>query len=563
MSRSRRSRSESKKAGASPSAAVNRADQKLALSPTVQKYLAVFFIAATLVGLYLGLNLAFNYPLTSDSANAGLFPMEVAEHGSFEYVFPANNPYFFTDYVFHLIIQPLTGYSPVALILTGYAMYVLIVLGCAAVALRLAGRIEALAAAALVANLPFMGLRYVLYPLYHNGTILFILLSILVFYADRPPFRLDFKWRVLIIGVLQLLGVFSDTLMLPVFTLPLIAYAGYRLWTQWQAAKVEKGSVAADGGKDAPGSKSADRSRDIGGVKGASVGKGADGGEVTEGSPLLLIASTVPALIVFAAKSRIGQLWPGGPILAPSGAELGLSGLLQHPEMIGEFAGGLVRNGGGIVVAIGLLVVVLLVFLERKDRFLQAMLVMGGVFMLLGFMSMAMEGDPARYLTFTVILALVVAATGTMRRGVSYIPLIAVIAIVLVNAGSNVLLLNQPHPDYLKLQQGFVDFLASNNVTHAYSDYWSANIYTYMSGGSIVIEPVYVQDDRLMFHTMNSAPRWASVWPDGNDSEPVLVTLMGDSLYQWAQKINGTHPPVTTYQVSNGIIYIYNGSLPA
>jgi hypothetical protein len=491
----------------------------------MHKLIALFFLAATIAGLYLGLVLTFSYPLTSDSANAGLFSREVMR-GNFEYVFPANNPYLFTDYIFHLIIQPLTGYSSVALLLTGYAMYVLIVLACAMLALRLAGRMEALAAAALVANLPFMGLRYVLYNLYHNGTILFILLSILVFYADRPPFRLSIRWKVLIIAVLQFLGVFSDTLMLPLFTLPLIVYSAYRLLEQRQAPEADKVSTG------------------------------------TEGSPALWLVSTVPALIVYALKTRIGQLWPGGPILA-NGADLGSTGsFLQHPEMLSEYTAALLRDAGGLI-AIGILVVVLLVILERKDRFLQTILVAGGIIMLIGFMSMTMEGDPARYLILIIILALVVIATGTMRRGINYIPLIAVIVIVLVYIGSNVQIMKEPHPDYNKLNQNFLAYLDSKNITHAYSDYWTANLYTYLSGGKVMIEPCFVEDDRLKFQTLNSAPGWASIWPDGNDTEPVIITLPGDSLYDWTQRVNENHLPVMAYQLGNGWIYIYNGTLPA
>ncbi|MGA9139042.1 MAG: hypothetical protein WBZ29_02390 [Methanocella sp.] len=491
----------------------------------MQNLIALLLAVATIAGLSLGFLLAFNYPMTSDTANAGLFPMEVM-HGNFEYVFPANNPYFFTDYVFHLVIQPLTGYSPVALILTGYAMFVLIVLASAALALRLAGRLEALAAAALVANTSFWSLKYVLYPLYHNGTILFILLSILVIYADRPPFRLGFRTRVLIVTLLQFLGVFSDTLMLPVFTLPLIVYSAYRLWKQRHAAEEEK------------------KSND------------------TEGSPLFWLASTVPALVIFALKTRMGQIWPGGPILE-QGADLASPGsLLQHPEMLNVAVDTLIRFSGDIIVAALIVIAIALVILGRKDRFLQAVLVLGGIFMVIGLMSMTVVGNAGRYLTSIIVLALTVAATGTMRRGLYYVPLIIVFAIVLLNIGSNVQLLNQPHPNFLQDQQGMVDYLESKNITHAYSDYWTANINTYVSGGKITVEPVYLQDGLLRFQNTNSAPRWASVWPDGNDTRPVLITRPGDRIYDWAQQVNKDHPPVEAYQVNDCRIYVYNGTLP-
>lgn len=525
MSKSRRLRAERKRMDASQPDACEGREHDLNLNPGLKKLIALFLLAATVAGLFLGLLLAFSYPLTSDSANAGLFPMEVMR-GNFEYVFPANNPYIFTDYIFHMLIQPLTGYSPLALVLTGYAMYVLIVLASAAMALRLAGRMEALVAAALVANLPFMGLRYAIYTLYHNGTILFILLSILVFYADRPPFRLSVRWRVTVVAVLQFLGVFSDTLMLPLFTLPLIVYSAYMLLKKRQATEADKGSNG------------------------------------TEGSPVLWLASTMPALIAYALRSRGGQLWPGGPILA-TGVELGSPGsLLQHPEMLSEFTAALVRNGGGII-ALVVFVVVLLVILERKDRFLHAVLVFGAIFMMIGFMSMTMEGDPARYLILIIILTLVVIATGTMRRGINYIPLIAAIVIVLVYIGSNVQILKEPHPDYNKLNQNFLAFLDSKNITHGYADYWTANLYTYLSGGKVMIEPCLVQDGRLKFYPMNSAPRWAGVWPDGNDTAPVIITIPGDSLYDWTQQVNVNHPPEKAYQLGNGWVYVYNGTLPA
>lgn len=529
MSQSRRFRSERKKTDRSLPSADRQRKQKMNWNLDLEKILALFFLAATIAGLYLTLTFVLAYPLTSDMANAGLFVME-AMHGNFEYVFPANNPYIFTDYIVHMVIQPLTGYSPLALVLTGYAMYILTVLACAALVLRLAGRIEALAAAALVANMPAAGLRYVVYPLYHNGTILFILLSLLVFYAYRPPFRLSVRWRVSIVAMLQLLGVFSDTLMLPVFTLPLIVYSAFRLWKQ---SRVEGASKKDD---------------------------------ETEGSPVLWLASAVPAIIIYALKSRIGRLWPGGPILDPGADIGGLGSLLRHPEMVSDYIIAMSGNTGGIIVGTGILLLVLIVVLERKERFLQAILAFGAVFMLIGFMSMTMAGDPARYLTPVSILALAVAATGTMawkRTGIKYLPLIAIIAIILINVWSNVVVLSEIDRDYKAPQEELVAYLESKNITHAYSDYWSANVYTYMSGGKVMIEPVIVQDDRLQFQTMNSAPRWREVWPDGNDTEPVILTSPGDSLYDWTQKVNKNHTPVATYQLMDSRIYVYNGTLPA
>ena len=528
MSQSRRVRTEEKRKDPSKSAADKPSKSRLKFSPGVEKLLSLFFLAATIVGLYLDLSLALIYPLTSDMANAGLFPLEVMQ-GNFEFVLPANNPYFFTDYIFHLVVQPLTGYSPVALVLTAYTIYVLIVLACAALVFRLAGRMEALVAAALVANMPFMGLRYVLYPLYHNGTTLFILLSILVFYADRPPFRLSFRLRVLIITLLQFLGVFSDTLMLPLFTLPLLVYSAYLLLKQKQTPKVDK------------------------------IGNG------PEGSPVLWLASTVPALIIFALKSRLGQLWPGGPILVTTAADLGSPGnLLQHPEMLSDYILALISNAGGIFVALVLLAVVVFVILDRKDRFLHAVLVIGGLCMVIGFMSMTIAGDPARYLTPVSIMALVVIATGTLRRGVGYIPLIAITAIVLFCIWSNALIIAEdPHPDYIKNQQVLVTLLERENITHAYADYWSANVNTYLSGGKVLVEPVYVDGDKLRFQTMNSAPRWASTWPDGNDSLPVIIASNGSSLDDWNLKVSENHQPQAVYAVDDIWIYVYNGTLPA
>jgi hypothetical protein len=78
-----------------------------------------------------------------------------------------------------------------------------------------------------------------------------------------------------------------------------------------------------------------------------------------------------------------------------------------------------------------------------------------------------------------------------------------------------------------------------------------------------MIEPVYVDNDKLRFHEMSSAPRWANTWPDGNDTKPVLITYTGGSLDDWARKVNEDHPPTIAYELDNGWIYIYNGTLPA
>ncbi|CAJ35886.1 hypothetical protein [Methanocella arvoryzae] len=528
MSQTRRLRTEGKrKVGSKPDADV-QSRNRLRLSPGAEKILVLLLVAATLAGLYFDFSLALMYPLTSDMANAGLFPMEVMQ-GNFEYVLPANNPYIFTDYIIHMVIQPLTGYSHVALALTGYGIFVMIVLSGAALVWRLAGRVEAAAAAAMIANMPFMGLIYVLYPLYHNGTILFILLSLLVYYSDRPPLRLSFRSRVLIIGVLQFLGVFSDTLMLPLFTAPLMAYAAYRILKQRMAKETEKG----DGEK--------------------------------EDSPVLLLASAVPALIIYVVKSRIGQLWPGGPILAASGADLGSPGnLFQHTEMLYYYFAGLINNAGGIFIAIILLFLVVATILDRRDRFLHAVLVLGGLFMIIGFMSMDIAGDPARYLTPISIMALIVAATWTMRRDVGYLPLVAVTIIVLAGAWPNgSVIFEDTDPDFIRNQQAFVTLLESENITHAYADYWTANVYTYLSGGKIMIEPVNVEDDKLRFQMMNSAPRWANIWPDGTDTRPVVIALADSDLDAWAKKVNENHPPEEIHEFEGGWIYVYNGTLPA
>jgi hypothetical protein len=98
--------------------------------------------------------------------------------------------------------------------------------------------------------------------------------------------------------------------------------------------------------------------------------------------------------------------------------------------MLNDYISALISVSGGLLAALVVLAVVLLVILTRKDRFLQTLLVAGGIFMMIGFMSMSIEGNPARYLNLIIILALVVIATGIMRKELAYIPLIAAIAIV-------------------------------------------------------------------------------------------------------------------------------------
>jgi hypothetical protein len=46
--------------------------------------------------------------------------------------------------------------------------------------------------------------------------------------------------RALIVALLQFPGVFSDTLMFPLFTLPLIVYPAYLFLKQRRAAEAEK-----------------------------------------------------------------------------------------------------------------------------------------------------------------------------------------------------------------------------------------------------------------------------------------------------------------------------------
>jgi hypothetical protein len=100
--------------------------------------------------------------------------------------------------------------------------------------------------------------------------------------------------------------------------------------------------------------------------------------------------------------------------------------------MLNDYVNALISVSGGLIVALAVPALVVLVILTRRDRFLQTLLVAGGIYMMIGFMSMSIEGNPARYLNLIIILALVVIATGIMHKELAYIPLIAAIAIILV-----------------------------------------------------------------------------------------------------------------------------------
>jgi hypothetical protein len=134
-------------------------------------------------------------------------------------------------------------------------------------------------------------------------------------------------------------------------------------------------------------------------------------------------------------------------------------------------------------------------------------------------------------------------------------------------------------PDINKKDRELISYLHEKGVTHAYADYWAANLLTYMDGEkTLKIRPVTVVDGKLQYLYLQSTLRWTDEgWPlDGSpvvDDHPVLITYTpGDPVYDWAQEVNKKYPPVETYSCNYQIpgfnsatvvVYKYNTTLPA
>ena len=93
------------------------------------KWLAVAILAVLIVyGLGAGLMYSLNFELSSDTVVPGVVAKEVFSNGNFQFEFPVNDPYLFTDiYTFHLLPQVLSGYDPTVLRLTAFAMFLILI----------------------------------------------------------------------------------------------------------------------------------------------------------------------------------------------------------------------------------------------------------------------------------------------------------------------------------------------------------------------------------------------------------------------------------------------------
>lgn len=511
-----------------------------------------FIICALLVfiayGLICGLLYSVNLELSSDHIVPGLVAMEIFKHGNFQYAFPAEDPYLFTDvYSFYLIPQALTGFSPLVLRLTGYFVFLLTLVTFTYLVYRYGGLISALIFAALLTTVTQSAYFFFLSPEYHVGTLLATGVLILLFDPDAVK---DLSSRRLAASlVLLCLIVLSDNLILAYFVIPYVVYylAFVRLRKPAETGKASKKAIAE---------KSAQ----------------------TKKMDSLIIFMLVSSAVVYLYKKFqpmiLTDILPRflhkqEPLLSldPGAIASRVSLYLQSITTLVSKDLFNVLSGQATIPAIvfGLLFLLVLGYsitrLNLKAAYLNVMLLSSFGIMLIAYLftTYAIDLVGTRFLILCAVTIFVVIALAfdekreTRSTDLVYLAAIGLILIATVPAAYSSIsaLTYQPDEDRYEV----IQYLRDNNVTFGYSDYENSNLLTYMSNEQVTLRLIKYNGDGFSENVWLSSDRW---WSQGIPDQYAVVISRDGELYPHLASYTESYPPSDTLYFKNYTILKYD-----
>lgn len=197
-----------------------------------QRLLTGYLCICCGIGLFYKLIIAVFQPLTSDTVLPGIIAMEIWRHQNgflHDMVLPAPDPNIIEDICFFLVPQILSNFNPLFLKLSGYVIFLCIILIFSLILYtHLKNKIAILFFVALMgSSCPSQTIRDSTYyyaskyllPVFHNSTVLFF--GILVFLIFSKKWD-TFPRIIIPISILALV-TFSDSLLVIWFVVPLVA----------------------------------------------------------------------------------------------------------------------------------------------------------------------------------------------------------------------------------------------------------------------------------------------------------------------------------------------------
>lgn len=511
-----------------------------------RKAINIIFTILVAFGLISCFLFSLNLDLDSDTVVPGLVTMEIIEHGNFQFTYPVDDPYLFTDiFTFHFVPQALSGYDPTVLRLTAFAVFVMVVAVFAYLVYRFSSLTSALIFAALFTNMQPGAFYLYLSPEYHVGTLLFTGLFLVAFHTDMVK-KLPF-YVVLAISFVVGLIIISDSMLIATFVLPYLGYCLYRLHLQ-------KEPVDPEGNK---------KER----AKQASVRKA----ETSKIYPvLILLGSTTLAAYVlkmnnFFLDLHLFFITNKSPTMAGVDDNLArfVNSLLQ---LVSNNLYNLVNKGiswyDAIIAAVFILVVAYsLVRMNKKAEYLNVIFLLSALAVFIAFVFTTLgEGGSGRFLIFIAlsIFAIIGIAYKPEKPGlnVNTAFLGAVVILILAAAASNIIQISGYDYQPNKEDYALISYLEENNLTYGYSDINTANKLIYLSKEKVLYPKVQIVDDNFKIDFMLTTTRWYNKFTE--TGQLCLIVNPKDMYYNETVHMATIHVPDKTYNYEGYTIYYYN-----
>ena len=205
--------------------------------------LAGYLFICCIIGLIFKLKIAILQPLTSDTVVPGLIAMEIWNHQNYllqDMVLPAPDPNILEDTIFFFIPQVLSDFNPFILKISGFSIFLFIILifslllykflkNKTAILFFIAMMASCCSSTEMRDSTYYYASKYLL-PVFHNSTVFFFgLLTYLLFVKKWDSFP-----HILIPTIILAIVSFSDSLLVIWFVVPLMAMYCFSWGTKYQ-----------------------------------------------------------------------------------------------------------------------------------------------------------------------------------------------------------------------------------------------------------------------------------------------------------------------------------------
>jgi hypothetical protein len=516
-------------------------------------WLAVGILAILIVyGLWAGYTYSLNLELGSDTVVPGLVSMEIFEHSNFQFDFPVNDPYLFTDiYTFHLLPQLFSGYDPTVLRLTAFAMFLILIAIFSYLVYRYAGLVSAMMFAALMANLDPGAYTYFINPEWHVGTLIATGVFIILMDPGRVKKRSVYLTAACVLAMALVL--LSDSIFLALFIIPYIAY--YVLFDRQTLKKYLPQKKVG---------KRASEAMDPDAMK-----------ELRKMDVLVSSVAVVPAIAWLFKTFEPKSIGASLPYFNSTPVNLGsLSQMLAiNLPLYFQCLALLVSHGLYNVLSLQIsipdipLAIMFIAALgisairtNKRARYLYAMFLASAIVLFLGFTLTSLADGlwSSRFLIFTAVSIFSVISLSydekDEKNGLNTILLVLVVALILssVPLQYSTITSLDGHPN--QAQYDLIDYMQGQGYTYGYAEYDDANLLTYLSKEQLTIRAVRPVGNAIQPYPWLASAKWYTVRPGEFFVLSKNNTRFDGEMFRVITK----SPPTYTGSYKDYIIYDYD-----